>query len=64
MVCEKECEKLVGTLKYIAYLCDNSENLAKFYGEFFQDLPEGNRLDLSQTRGCEVAADKWERVAA
>jgi hypothetical protein len=26
--------------------------------------PEGNRLDLSQTKGWEVGVNKWERVAA
>jgi len=33
------------------------------FAEFrFQD-PEGNRMDLSQTKGWEVDVDKWERVA-
>jgi catechol 2,3-dioxygenase-like lactoylglutathione lyase family enzyme len=32
------------------------------FAEFRFADPEGNRLDLSQTKGWEVAVDKWERV--
>lgn len=33
------------------------------YAEFRFADPEGNRLDLSQDKGWEVAANRWERVA-
>jgi len=34
------------------------------FAEFRFTDPEGNRLDLSQTKGWEVDVNKWERVAA
>jgi catechol 2,3-dioxygenase-like lactoylglutathione lyase family enzyme len=34
------------------------------FAEFRFTDPEGNRLDLSQTKGWEVDVDKWERVGA
>jgi catechol 2,3-dioxygenase-like lactoylglutathione lyase family enzyme len=34
------------------------------YAEFRFTDPEGNRLDLSQTKGWEVGVNQWERVAA
>ena len=34
------------------------------FAEFRFTDPEGNRLDLSQTKGWEVDVDKWERVSA
>jgi catechol 2,3-dioxygenase-like lactoylglutathione lyase family enzyme len=33
------------------------------YAEFRFTDPEGNRLDLSETKGWEVDVDKWERAA-
>ena len=34
------------------------------FAEFRFTDPEGNRLDLSQSKGWEVGVNKWERVAA
>lgn len=34
------------------------------FAEFRFTDPEGNRLDLSQTKGWEVGVNRWERVAA
>jgi hypothetical protein len=33
------------------------------YAEYRITDPEGNRLDLSQSKGWEVGIDQWERVA-
>jgi hypothetical protein len=34
------------------------------YAEFRITDPEGNRLDLSQSKDWEVGVDKWERANA
>jgi len=49
----KRREPMSATLKYIAYLCDNPENLAKFYSQFFQTerLVESSAGDISVTDG-------------
>jgi hypothetical protein len=33
------------------------------YAEYRINDPEGNRLDLSQSKGWEVGINQWERVA-
>jgi hypothetical protein len=33
------------------------------YAEYRITDPEGNRLDLSQSKGWEVGVNQWERIA-